>query len=139
MKIVIETVPVDQQRKFHGKPIMGDWFFTSDTDLTIRMLDFEDWRYNLLYARHEMDEAFLCKAAGITTKEVDDFCDLSETDPRTGENNPDSFSGYGEAPYQAQHNDALAAEWIFSRLLHVNWSEYGKAVEEARSSYNATF
>lgn len=140
MKITIETVSVDQQRKFHGKPIMGDWFFSEEKDeLTIRMLDFGDWRYNYLYACHEMDEAYFCMYAGISTKVVDDFCDLPEDDPRVGENNPDSFSGYGEAPYQSQHNDALALEWIRARFLGVDWKQYSEAVEEVRQTLDATF
>lgn len=131
MKVTIEVIPFEQQRKFNGKPILGDWFFDEQTDvLSIKMVDLGDWRYNLLYARHEMDEAFLCKHNGISTKVVDDWCNLPDDDPRVGESNPDSFSGYGEAPYQAQHNDALAAEWIMSRLLGVSWDEYGAAVQK---------
>jgi len=80
---------------------------------------------NFLFARHELDEAMLCKAAGITTEMVDaDELKASKDD------NPDSFSGYPGSCYQEQHNDALAAEWVMSRLLDVDWSEYGKRVEE---------
>lgn len=140
MRIVIEVVPVDQQRKFRGKPIMGDWFFSEDlSELTIRMLDFGDWRYNYLYARHEMDEAMLCKNDGITTKVVDEWCDKPEGSPELGDDNPDSVSGYGEAPYQRQHSDALVSEWILARFLGVDWKEYGEAVEEVKETLNATF
>ena len=127
MKITIEVVPVEQQRKFRGKPIIGDWFFEGD-DLTIRMCDLGDWRYNLLYARHEMDEAFLCRHNGISTAEVDAQCNMPDKEDEVSD--PDSFSGYHGATYQNQHNDALSAEWIMSRLLGVNWSEYGKAVQK---------
>ena len=129
MKVIIETVPFKQQRKFHGKPILGDWFFKGD-DLTIRMVDLGDWRYNYLYACHEMDEAFLCKHAGLSTKVVDDWCNKPDSAPECGESNPDSFSGYGEAPYQAQHNDALSLEWIRARFLGVTWPDYGTAVQK---------
>ena len=126
MNITIKVVPVEQQRLFRGKPIIGDWFFEGD-DLTIQMCDLGDWRYNYLYACHEQDEAFFCKHAGITTKQVDDWCNEEHTD---SEHNPDSFSGYGSAPYQFQHNDALAIEWIRARLLNVDWREYGAAVQK---------
>jgi len=125
MKIIIETVPFDEQRKFRGKPILGDWFFTGDTDLTIRMVDLGDWRYNLMYARHEMDEAFLCKYNGISTEMVDAGCEIQNDDA-----DPDSLSGYGDAIYQPQHNDALVAEWILGRNLGVDWKEYGEAVQK---------
>jgi len=131
MKITIEIVKLSEQRKFHGKPILGDWFFNEESnELHIKMVDLGDWRYNFLYARHETDEAFLCKAAGISTKTVDEFCDLPETDPRVGEGNPDSLSGYGEAPYQVQHNDALVAEWIMAKNLGIDWRAYGEAVQK---------
>ena len=129
MKITIEVVPLEQQRKFNGKPILGDWFFEG-FDLTIRMVDLGDWRYNLLYARHEMDEAFLCRYNEIPTELVDEWCNKPEGSLECGEDNPDSLSGYGEAPYQAQHNDALVAEWTMSRLLGVSWKEYGDAVQK---------
>ena len=131
MKITIEVVQLQEQRKFHGKYIIGDWYFDEITDdLILKVVDFGDWRYNYLYACHEMDEAFFCKAAGISTKVVDEWCDKPEDAPECGEGNPDSFSGYGEAPYQFQHNDALAIEWIRARLLGVDWREYGKAVQK---------
>lgn len=102
----------------------GDWFFDSDGNLHIAISDLGDWRYNVLFARHEMDEALLCKHNGITTEMVDDdqLHELPTDDP-------DSFSGYPGCCYQKQHNDALAAEWVLSRLLGVDWEEYGNAYE----------
>lgn len=125
MKIIIETVPFKQQRKFRGKPILGDWYFDEAWEnLTVRLVDLGDWRFNLLYARHEMDEAYLCKQAGITTKEVDDQC---EDERFNGD--PDSLSGYNGATYQSQHNDALVAEWILAKNLGVDWKAYAAACQ----------
>ncbi len=77
-----------------------------------------------LFARHEMDEAMLCRHSGVTTEMVDEGdADLDRKDAR---NDPESFSGYPGSCYQNQHNDALAAEWIMSRLLNVDWTDYGK-------------
>lgn len=122
MKIVIETIPHSQQR-LPGS-IGGDWQFDAEGNLLIRVSDMGDWRYNFLLARHEMDEAILCKHAGITTEMVDaDELKASPTD------DPDSFSGYPGSCYQAQHNDALAAEWVMARALGVQWEEYAAAFE----------
>ena len=120
MKITLEVIPPEQQRL----GALGDWYFTPEGDLVVRISDLGDWRYNFLAARHEMDEAMLCKLAGITTEMVDeDQKSAAETD------DPDSFSGYPGARLQNQHNDALASEWQMSRLLGVDWQKYGEAAE----------
>lgn len=120
MRIVLEFVRHDQQRR--GE--IGDWFFDAAGNLTVRVTDLGDWRYNFLFARHEMDEAMLCMSHGITTEMVDD-----DDDNKSPEDNADSFSGYPNCCYQAQHNDALAAEWVMSRLLDVDWKAYAAAVK----------
>ncbi len=116
MNIYIRVIPHSEQRL--NQP--GDWWFQENGDLQVRVTDLGDWRFNLLLGRHEQDEACLCKHAGISTETVD-------SQPLLKTDDPDSFSGYPGAPYQAQHNDALAAEWVMSRLLGVDWVEYGKA------------
>lgn len=127
MKITLEVIPHDQQRL----GAVGDWFFEPNGDLVVRISDTGDWRYNFLFARHEMDEAMLCKHAGITTEMVDeDQLSAAPTD------NPDSFSGYPGARLQNQHNDALAAEWVMSRLLGVDWKKYGEAVAKIDPNFH---
>ena len=119
-KITIEFIPHSEQRL--PGCIGGDWYFDPGGNLVVKVSDMNDWRYNFLVARHEMDEAILCKNAGITTEMVDaDELNAKPTD------DPDSFSGYPNSCYQNQHNDALAAEWVMSRLLGVIWEEYSKA------------
>lgn len=121
MKITLEVIPHEQQRL----GAIGDWWFEENGDLQVRVSDLGDVRYNFLVLRHEMDEAFLCARAGITTEMVDeDQKNAADTD------DPDSFSGYPGARLQNQHNDALAAEWIMARLLGVDWKAYGEAAEK---------
>jgi hypothetical protein len=120
-RIILEVIPHEQQRL----DALGDWFFTQEGNLTVRVSDLGDWRYNFLVLRHEMDEAILCMHNGITTEMVDeDQAKLLPTD------DPDSYSGFPGARLQNQHNDALAAEWQMSRLLSVNWESYGKASDK---------
>ena len=122
MKITIEVIPHASQR-LKGS-YGGDWQFDEYGDLHVRVSDLGDWRMNFLFARHEMDEAMLCKYAGITTEMVDeDELNARPTD------DPDSFSGYPGSCYQQQHNDALSMEWLMSRLLGVDWAQYGEQVE----------
>ena len=128
MRIVIETIPHSQQRL----GAVGDWYFDRNSDtLHIKVSDLGDLRYNFLFARHEMDEAMLCMFRGITTEMVDeDQLNAQPTD------DPDSFSGYPGARVQDSHNDALAAEWVMSRLLGVEWKEYGDAVKKVDPEFH---
>jgi hypothetical protein len=121
LKITIEFISHKEQRL----GAIGDWFFEHNGDLVVRVSDLGDWRYNFLVGRHEMDEALLCMHHGITTEMVDkDQINAADTD------DPDSFSGYPGSCLQNQHNDSLAAEWVMSRLLGVNWKSYGEAAEK---------
>ena len=121
MKITIEVIEHKDQRL----GVIGDWYFEPNGDLVVRVSDLGDWKYNFLVGRHEMDEAILCKHAGITTEMVDeDQANAKDSD------DPDSFSGYPGARLQNQHNDALSAEWVMSRLLGVDWKSYGAAAYE---------
>jgi hypothetical protein len=121
MRIILEVIPHSKQRLPNS--LGGDWQWEGE-DLTVRVSDTGNWRMNFLFARHEMDEAVLCRHNNITTEMVD-------YDDKFGTpfDDPDSFSGYANCIYQTQHNDALAAEWVMSRLLNVDWKEYGEKLE----------
>lgn len=142
MRIIIEVIPHTQQR-LPGS-LGGDWQwitrgkafsegYTQDIDvatssicdvLLVRVSDMGNWRYNYLLAQHEMNEALLCKASGITTEMVDaDEKNAKDTD------DPDSLSGYPGSCYQREHNDSLVMEWITARFLGVDWTDYAKAFE----------
>jgi hypothetical protein len=121
-KITIEFIPHSEQRL----AACGDWYFDPDGNLIVRVSDCGDYRYNFLFARHEMDEAVLCMHRGITTEMVD----ADQLNANDVTDDPDSFSGYGGAVVQDSHNDALSAEWVMSRLLGVEWQKYGEAFEK---------
>jgi len=121
-RIIIEVIPHTEQRL--GQP--GDWYTAADGTRVVRVSDLGDWRFNYLLARHEMDEMMLCQHAGISVEAVDGY----DSRPEAKDDDPDSFSGYPGAPYQEQHNDAMAAEWVMSRLLNVAWQKYGEAFEK---------
>ncbi len=130
MRITLEVIPHEQQRL----GAIGDWFFEKNGDLVVHVSDLGDWRYNFLVLRHEMDEAMLCMKDGITTETVDIEQVAHQEDVKAmggiDMDDPDSFSGYPGSSIQVQHDDALAAEWVMSRLLGVDWVEYGKAAEK---------
>jgi hypothetical protein len=130
--IVINTITHHLQR-LKGS-LGGDWRFHEIPGLKIlevTVSDMGDWKCNFLLAFHELVEAIMCKDAGITTEMVDtDELKAQPTD------DPDSFSGYPGSCYQQQHNDALALEWMLSRLLGVKWTEYAERFEALKK--NAT-
>jgi hypothetical protein len=117
MNIAIIIIPHAEQRY----PTVGDWFFLGD-DLQIRVSKLSDWRYEMLVARHELDEAILCEHEGITQKVVDDFDEKFEA-ARTA--NDDSEPGDSPlAPYRRPHFRATTNERIMADALGVNWQEY---------------
>lgn len=118
MKITLETIPHEQQRY----ETAGDWFFDEEQNLTIRVSDTGDWRFNAMVAVHELIEVLLCKARGITQEQVDIF-DLSYK----GEGEPGDEPN---APYQNEHNFATSVERMLCAAFNIPWAEYDGKLEQ---------
>jgi hypothetical protein len=123
---------------------VGDYWMRSGSQMEVRISDFlpvtvntgdkpyrEDEslsavslanKYEFLVQMHEMIEAFLCREAGISFADIDDF-DMA-------------FTGNGEpgddenCPYRTQHKIATEIEKQLADAIGVNWDEYGKAVDQ---------
>lgn len=122
MLITIVVIDHAQQRY----ETIGDWQWSSKGDLTITVSDMKDWRYNLLVARHELDEAILCRDKSISQKEVDQFDVAYEAvrlDGDTSEPGDDP-----KAPYYNEHQFATKLEREMARELNVDWEKYNEAV-----------
>jgi hypothetical protein len=119
VRIVIETIPHKDRRY---KNTVGDWQFDKKHDLTIRVSDTGDWRFNACLIVHELIEALLCENNGCSTQQVDDF-DMN-------------FKGDGEpgddlnAPYHLEHTQAEAIEMIVATFLHADWIRYGESLNK---------
>jgi hypothetical protein len=124
MNIEIRTVPHAQQRY----DTMGDWQFleplTGDTlrheRLRITVSDLGDWRMEALLAVHELVEALLCKAKGITTEQVDDW-DLGYGRGRYSSSDPGADPA---CPYHREHVRATSVEHIVAAYLGIDWGDY---------------
>jgi hypothetical protein len=116
-RIVIEVIPHAEQRY----DTCGDWQFDNEGNLNIKVSDTGDDNYNFLVARHEMDEAWLCQAEGISQQQVDEF-DLAHPDDDQPGENPD-------APYYNQHLFATAAEQHMALALQLDWHNYEQHLE----------
>lgn len=112
MNIVIKIVPHKTQRY----ETLGDWYFDADGNLTICVSDTGDWRADTLVGLHELVEVMICKARGITEKDVTDF-DLSHLDS-------DEPGDETDAPYRDEHCIASGVERIVAGAMGYAWKEY---------------
>ena len=115
--ITIETIPHHEQRY----DTVGDWTHDALGNLTIRISDLDNWRYEVLIAIHELVESTLCSHAGITQKVVDLF-DLN-------------YKGDGEpgddpkAPYSGPHCLAMGIERVVAAVMGISWSKYEETLD----------
>lgn len=123
MKIVIETIPHNQQRY----ETVGDWDFDDEGNLRIRVSETGSLEYNQLIAIHEIVEAILCYKNGIPGFVLDDFDkDFITTGDGFGTLEPgDSPS----SPYRTEHCFASAVERLVCAAMGVSWQKYDNAVQ----------
>ena len=131
MRITIETIPHGEQRY----PTAGDWLFLGDppTELRIRVSSLDDWRMEALVAVHEVLEAILCQARGISEEAVTEFDELFE---RARMADPENFWLQGEpgdnpaAPYYREHFFATSIERLLAAELGIDWVVYEADVDK---------
>jgi hypothetical protein len=109
---MIKVRAVEKQRY----DTMGDWQFIAD-DLEVKVTDLGDERMNLALAIHEIVEAYLCKAHGISERDVD-IWDLSYPKER-GEPGEDV-----QCPYHNEHMIAQSIEYLVLNALGVSIASY---------------
>jgi hypothetical protein len=118
MRITIETIRHEDQRY----STCGDWLFPDPNHLVVHVSEMGDWRYEMAVAAHEMVEALLCQASGVSQEQVDAFDNsFSSEDGEPGDD--------PEAPYHKQHCFATAVERLLIAALGVSWADYEEAVE----------
>jgi len=100
----------------------GDWRFSPQDELFVFISDCGNWQSELLVAVHEIVEAFLCKATGVSEAEVDkwDMANLNEKDPGI-------LKG---CPYRNQHISAEFVERLVARLLNTDWKEHEERLDK---------
>lgn len=129
LRITIRAIPHSEQRY----PTVGDWTFDEVgerpvTILHVKVSQLSDWRREFLIGIHEVIEAMLCKNAGITQEQVDEFDMNFEAVRKPGD---DGEPGDCQvAPYYRQHQIATVIEKLLSVELGVNWDEYEKELND---------
>ena len=130
MKILIETIAHPNQRY----DTCGDWTVSPEGNWYIKESSLHNWKQEILIAIHELVEMTLCRAKGITAKEVDDF-DLKyekgffvgtvwHGGGQAGEPGDDP-----EAPYYEQHQIASVVERLVAIKMGVDWLAYSDQVD----------
>ena len=135
MDIDVKVISHKEQRY----PTVGDWWFDNlmddaceviiDTILRVRVSSMNNPHYEFLVARHEIDEAFLCKARGIYEEDVTVFDKMYED--RRKAKDPEFQGECGDhklAPYRKEHFFATTQERAMAAELEVDWEEYDRVV-----------
>ena len=106
---------------------VGDWIPGKPAE--IRVSKMKDQRYVFLVALHEMIEYELCKAHGITDREVVAFDVNFEAERRKNLHPVDAEPGdHPKAPYRSEHEFATVVERMVAQKLGVSWSDYEKTI-----------
>lgn len=134
MYIVINTIDHSEQRY----PTVGDWFREHNPSLNlclptefdrINVSDMQNEDYEFLVGLHELIEWYLCKKAGVTAAQVDEFDMIFEGDLEAQK----IYTEPGDdprAPYFLEHKFATHIEKQMAEQLGIDWETYDKAVEE---------
>lgn len=117
MKIIIETVQHLEQRY----NTCGDWQYDASGNLIVRVSEMLITKGHWAVGIHEVVEALLCAARGITQDQVDEF------DKEWANNTIDNSTEPGDhpkAPYHREHCIATGVERILVAELGINWQDY---------------
>ena len=132
MKFTVKVVPHSSQRY----NTVGDWQFSENGTLHIKISDFGDWRMVWAVAIHELVETYLCQRAGVTEAMVDEF-DFAY-DARRSSGDSSEPGDDPQAPYFKQHQFATKVEKLVCAVFLVNWKKYLARTEELMRSYPLT-
>lgn len=116
MKIIVDMIPHKEQ----DYETVGNWKFEYPDTLHVFVSQTGDQHYDFLVSVHEIIEAYLCYARGISQKQVDDF-DMKFEANRKDDSEPGDDP---KAPYKREHCIATGIERILASELLVDWKTY---------------
>jgi hypothetical protein len=129
--ITLETIEQSSQRY----DTVGDWQFgdrlsNGRTFLQIKATRSDSPHHAFLVALHELVEAYLCRARGITQQEVDNWDMVTFPTLETLADEPGDDC---RAPYYAEHRFATIIEQLMAYELGVDWYAHQDALEIAQT------
>jgi hypothetical protein len=122
VNISIKTIPHEAQRY----DTCGDWYFTEDGDLVIKISKLNDSYMEFLVGLHELIEAALCARAGITAAQVDAWDMEYEKNRKQGDSSEPG--DHANCPYRKQHQIASMIEGIALFFLGIDSEEYERKI-----------
>lgn len=123
----IKIIPHQEQRY----NTVGD-YLTVDGTTTIWVSEMNDWRGSFLIALHEIVETALCRKAGITDKQIDDFDFAFDESREAGDSSEPG--DHPDCPYRKQHRIAMKAERIMAMILGVSWDKHEAEISNLMNS-----
>lgn len=122
MKITIEVIP-HQTQKYQT---VGDWAWTPDGNLEVKVSHLADWKRELLVGLHEVVEAAMCRNDGVKDEDVTAFDIAFENNRQPGDDSEPGDAVF--APYRRQHFVATNIERQMADALGVDWQAYDREV-----------
>lgn len=125
MRIIIETLPVHQQRYSTA----GDYYIHENGDWVIKVSELNHELYNVMIAVHEIIEFALLRHRKFSDKDIDAFDLEWEERLIKGKIGPESEPGFAaDCPYIREHTMAMAIEMQMCAMAGVNWEQYNEAI-----------
>ncbi len=122
--IVIRSIPHSEQRY----PTVGDYWLDADGVLQIRVSEMSNPRFEELVAMHELSEALLVLAHGVSIEDIDKF-DMNYEANRSEGDTTSEPGNSPDAPYRNEHIFATEIEGALGVAFGVDWREYEKEIE----------
>lgn len=123
MKIDVQFIPHAE----HRFTTIGHWFETADGTLHIQISRELHWKYQVAVLFHELIEATMCRANGITTAECDEFDALFEREYDEGKWPKSVEAGFDRrCPYRRGHIWGSRFERVVIFLLGASWRDYNR-------------
>jgi hypothetical protein len=120
-RIVIETIPADQQRY----STCGD-YWEADDEIHFRITQQPDEKWEMAVLVHEVIEYFLCRQRAILEPEITDYDLQWEQRYKRGENKAEEPGDELDAPYHKEHEFAKSIERQFADEIGIDWEQYDK-------------
>lgn len=117
MRIIIDVIDHKDQRY----STVGDWQYDEEGNLIVKVSKLGSWKKESLVGLHEIIEALLCRSAGVSEHDVDQFDFNFKGDGEPGDD--------PNCPYRRQHFFAETVERMMADKFHIDFAEYEKQLE----------
>jgi hypothetical protein len=127
MKIILRSLPLRRIRNNQ----CGDWWLRASGKIEASSARMSDERSEIAVAIHELIEAWLCRAHGVTDEAVCAFDAMFEEERTQGLHDEEAEAGDDpRAPYRSEHKAATAVEREVCDAFGLTWPDHCRNVAE---------